>query len=146
MMSLWDRIAEDKIKAAMEGGEFDNLPGKGQPLRLDDNPHEPEDWRIAFHILRNSGVRLPWMETAAEIDRDLEDARREAGAAFRRAASASAWRQRSALFRERIEALNRRIFHYNLQVPSPRFQRLPIDPERELAAIEGGRTAPPTSS
>lgn len=138
MMSLLDRIAEDKIKAAMENGEFDNLPGKGKPLCLDENPHEPDDWRIAFHILRNSGVRLPWMETAAEIDRELEDARQEAASAFRNAASASAWRQQSARFKERIEALNRRIFHYNLLVPSSRFQRLQLDPVTELAAIEGG--------
>jgi DnaJ family protein C protein 28 len=145
-MSLLDRIAEDKIKAAQERGEFDNLPGKGKPLHLEENPHEPEDWRIAFHILRNSGVRPPWMETAAEIERELEAARQEAASAFRHAASPSAWRRQAARFLDRIAALNRKIFHYNLQVPSSRFQRLPIDPAKELAAIEGGQSASPTSS
>lgn len=144
-MSIFDRIAEDKIKAAMEGGEFDNLPGKGRPLHMDDNPHEPEDWRIAFHILRNSGIRLPWMETAAEIDRELDAARQEAASALRHAASASEWRRQSARFREQIEALNRRIFNYNLQVPSSRFQRMPLDPAKELAAIEQGLPSPPPS-
>jgi hypothetical protein len=69
-----DRIVEEIIKKAMENGEFDNLVGKGKPLQLDENPNEPEDWRIAFHVLRNSGITLPWIETMREIDAELENA------------------------------------------------------------------------
>jgi DnaJ family protein C protein 28 len=144
-MSLLDRIAEDKIKAAMERGEFDNLPGRGKPLSMDENPHEPEDWRIAFHVLRNSDIRPHWMETAAEIDRELEAARQEAASAYRHAASPSAWQRQAARFQERIAALNRRIFLYNLQAPSSCFQRLLLDPVKELEAIEGGQSASTTS-
>ncbi len=145
-MGLMDWIAEERIKAAMESGEFDDLPGKGKPLRLDENPHEPEDWRIAFHILRNSGVQLPWIETARQIESDLESARQEAASAYCHAGSPADWQRQAERFRGRIEALNQRIFQYNLQVPSTRFQRLPIDPQRELAAIQEGHSAAPTSS
>lgn len=145
-MNILDQIAEDKIKAAMERGEFDNLPGKGKPLHLDENPHEPEDWRIAFRVLRNSGILPSWMETAVEIDRELETARQEAASAYRLAASPAAWQRQAARFQEKIADLNRKIFHYNLQAPSSRFHRLPIDSAKELAAIEGGQSAPTKSS
>ncbi len=38
-MSNFDRIVEEKIRAAMEAGAFNNLPGKGKPLNLEENPH-----------------------------------------------------------------------------------------------------------
>ena len=34
-MEFW-RIADDKIKKAYEEGEFDNLPGFGKPLELEE--------------------------------------------------------------------------------------------------------------
>jgi DnaJ family protein C protein 28 len=140
-----DWIAEERIKTAMESGAFDNLPGKGKPLRLDENPHEPEDWRIAFHVLRNSGVRLPWIERSRAIDQELENARREAALAYQHAVGSSTWQHYADRFRARIAVLNRQIFLYNLQTPSMRFQRLLIDPSAELAVIEGGQTAPRNS-
>jgi hypothetical protein len=30
---------EDQIRCAMEAGQFDNLPGKGRPLRLENDLH-----------------------------------------------------------------------------------------------------------
>ena len=32
----YQKIIEKKIKEAVEKGEFDNLPGKGKPLDLED--------------------------------------------------------------------------------------------------------------
>jgi len=144
-MGLMDWIAEERIKKAIEIGAFDNLAGKGKPLHLDENPYEEEDWRIAFHVLRNSGVRLPWIENVHQINQELENARQEAASAYLHASSALAWRCSAERFKERIAALNRQIFLYNLQVPSLRFQRLMIDPSAELEAIEGGPSALTTS-
>jgi len=49
-------IAEDRIAKAIARGEFDNLPGAGRPLDLDDeDPLLPEEMRMARRILRNSG-------------------------------------------------------------------------------------------
>jgi hypothetical protein len=39
MFSL-DKIAETRITEAMQRGDFDNLPGAGQPLKIDDNQQE----------------------------------------------------------------------------------------------------------
>lgn len=37
-------IAEDKIQAAIRAGEFDNLPGLGQPFDWCDEPYDPNWW------------------------------------------------------------------------------------------------------
>ncbi len=48
-------IAERKIREAMEEGQFDNLPGRGRPQRLEDLSHLPPEMRPAYLILKNSG-------------------------------------------------------------------------------------------
>jgi hypothetical protein len=37
-------VAENKIRAAIEAGEFDNLPGLGKPSPLIDEPYDPLWW------------------------------------------------------------------------------------------------------
>jgi hypothetical protein len=56
MMEFW-RIADDKIKKAYEEGEFDNLPGFGKPLELDDDSGIPKNLRMAYRILKNAGYK-----------------------------------------------------------------------------------------
>ncbi|WP_166244485.1 DnaJ family domain-containing protein [Paenibacillus turpanensis] len=55
-MDFYQRLAEDRIREAMERGEFDNLPGKGKPLDLDDLSHVPEELRVGYKLLKNAGV------------------------------------------------------------------------------------------
>jgi hypothetical protein len=37
-------IADNKIRAAIEAGEFDNLPGYGKPIESIDEPYDPHWW------------------------------------------------------------------------------------------------------
>jgi len=37
-------IVENKIRAAIEAGEFDNLPGFGKPAAIFDEPSDPYWW------------------------------------------------------------------------------------------------------
>lgn len=53
-MSL-DRLVEEIIREAVARGEFDNLPGRGKPLKLDDYFALPEDERAAFKLLKDAG-------------------------------------------------------------------------------------------
>ncbi len=48
-------VAEDKIKTALKNGDFDDLPGKGKRQNLEDLSMIPEDLRIAYKVLKNSG-------------------------------------------------------------------------------------------
>jgi hypothetical protein len=61
------KIAEERIQNAQKEGLFDNLPGKGKPLRLDDDSGVPEDLRLAFKILKNSNCLPIEMEMRKEI-------------------------------------------------------------------------------
>src|SRR5512134_426782 len=60
-------IAEEKIRAAMARGEFDNLPGAGKPLALEDDSLVPEDLRVPCRILKNAGCLPPEIELRKEI-------------------------------------------------------------------------------
>ena len=66
-MLLIDQIAEQKIIETILNGELDNLPGQGQPLRLDDNSSVPEELRVAYRLLKNSGFLPPGVELRKEI-------------------------------------------------------------------------------
>lgn len=50
------RITEEKIRKAYEDGEFENLPGFGKPLELEDMSHVPPEMRMAYKIMKNSGM------------------------------------------------------------------------------------------
>ncbi|HEX5324157.1 MAG TPA: DUF1992 domain-containing protein, partial [Capsulimonadaceae bacterium] len=65
----WMRaIAERKIQEAMDEGLFDNLPGKGKPLVLDDDSLTPPDLRIVHHVLKNANVVPGWITMEQEIE------------------------------------------------------------------------------
>ena len=56
MKRTTDRIGERRILDAIEAGEFDNLPGAGRPLVLDDDALVPEGLRAAYRVMKNAGV------------------------------------------------------------------------------------------
>jgi hypothetical protein len=66
-VSIFARIAEARIREAMERGEFDDLPGAGRPLELEDLSRVPADMRLAYKVLRNAGVVPPEVELRREI-------------------------------------------------------------------------------
>jgi hypothetical protein len=65
----FNRIADNRIREAMEQGEFDNLPGAGQPLNLEDYFNTPEDLRMAYSVLKNANCRPAEVELLHEIAR-----------------------------------------------------------------------------
>jgi len=136
-MSLFGKIADEFIKRAMQDGAFDNLAGKGQPLKLDENPHEPAEWRTAYSMLRSNGYSLPWLELRKEIEEAIERARSAARSAWQ-TGDFEFWEKKKAVFQQRIDALNQRIFQYNLQAPSPQFHRQPLNPAYEINVIQSG--------
>ena len=66
-MDYLHKIVEERIQNAQREGLFDNLPGKGKPLRLDDDSGVPEDLRLTFKILKNSNCLPIEMELRKEI-------------------------------------------------------------------------------
>jgi hypothetical protein len=66
-MTWLERLAEERIREAMERGEFDDLPGAGKPLPLESNVFVPEDLRLAYKLLKDAGFLPPEMELKKEI-------------------------------------------------------------------------------
>lgn len=67
IFAVFDKIAEERIREAIERGEFDDLPGKGKPLDLDDDSHLPQDIRLSYKILKNANCLPPELELRKEI-------------------------------------------------------------------------------
>ncbi|HEX7932615.1 MAG TPA: DnaJ family domain-containing protein [Paraburkholderia sp.] len=70
-MRLLDALVEQRIAAAAARGEFDDLPGAGAPLNLDDDLLVPEEVRVANRILKNAGFVPPAVEQLRAL-RDLQ--------------------------------------------------------------------------
>jgi DnaJ homolog subfamily C member 28 len=139
---------EEHIRKAIQEGQFADLPGKGKPLPLDDNPYVDPEWRLAHHLLKSSGYTLPWIEKRQQLIDSVASAR----AALRRAWNwrqnalaegqpaaqvALEWQHALTAFREQILALNKEISGFNLEAPSPQFQLFPLNPEQEIDSIYG---------
>ncbi len=65
-------IAEQKILKAMEERDLNSPRWKNKPLPLEDDHLVPEDLKIAYKILKNSGYLPPELEERKEIRR-IED-------------------------------------------------------------------------
>lgn len=72
IMSIFQKIIEKKIKEAQVRGEFDDLPGSGEPLKIEDDSHVPEDLRLSYKILKNANCLPPELQLKKEI-RQMED-------------------------------------------------------------------------
>lgn len=63
----FDRIADRKIREAMQEGEFDDLPNRGKPVDLDEYFKWPADMRMAYSVLKGAGCVPEEVELLNEI-------------------------------------------------------------------------------
>ncbi len=150
----WDRIIEQKIREAREGGKFDNLRGQGRPLNLDDNPFEDPAWQAANHLLKENGFRPDWLEDDVALREKLAQARaalarswdwrtgglealrgRAAEATYQRQQIEDEWERAQTRFHESLTQINAGIASLNLKVPHTRFQRIKLVVEDELRKL-----------
>ena len=120
-MEHWESAAERQIREALESGAFDDLPGKGRPLDLSENPFEEPMAGTIRRILRDNGVTHPIIEARRAIEAELESIR----AQYRR-------NGRADELATRVKALNREIKLFNLRSPLPNFHLRVIDLQAEI--------------
>jgi len=65
----FSRVAERRIQEAIAQGDFENLPGAGKPLNLEDYFKTPEDLRMAFSILKNANCAPAEVELLKDVSR-----------------------------------------------------------------------------
>ncbi len=152
------KIAERKIQEGIEEGKFDNLPGMGKPLELEEAGSLPLDVRMANKVLKNAGVLPEWIQVRHEIT-----AEREEMARYKERMAAENTKRRARLEPQKLPADHaavrqfaewhtrcrdnylRRIKHFNTSVlkfsilaPSTAapFRSLKVDPEMEAFDAE----------
>jgi len=72
-LQKWADLVDDQIRAAQERGDFNNLPGVGKPLNLDENPYAG-DRALAFHLLKQNDLLPRELDIGQEVDSELAGA------------------------------------------------------------------------
>jgi DnaJ family protein C protein 28 len=140
-MNRLESLAEKMLREAIENGEFDDLPGKGEPLDLKENPFEDPDLRVVHRLLRNAGFAPAWIEERKDIDAEFEAARTKLSRAWalfgksENAPSDHEWERSVQEFREKVAELNQRTRVYNLKAPAAVFHRRHIDADKIIEMI-----------
>jgi DnaJ homolog subfamily C member 28 len=123
----------EQIREAQARGDFDNLPGTGKPLNLDENPFTG-DKAMAYSLLKQNGYAPPEIELAKEIriqfekaQERLEKLRRQRKSLCSRRIPPSGSEKRAfhgavekatAQYDQLLRELNRKILNLNLSTPS----------------------------
>lgn len=66
-MDFLSHIAEARIRDAMARGDFDDLPGRGKPLELEDLSRVPEELRAGYILLKNAGFAPEELELRKDV-------------------------------------------------------------------------------
>lgn len=120
-MDILDRIAERKLAEAVARGEFDDFPGRGEPLELEDLSHVPEELRAGYVLLQGHGFLPEELELKRNVlqlddllrachdanERTLSQARRDAHAVrlallFEKRGVSPAWPEYAERVREQL--------------------------------------------
>ncbi|XP_010979331.1 dnaJ homolog subfamily C member 28 [Camelus dromedarius] len=138
-----ERLVEDLIQESMAKGDFDNLSGKGKPLKkfsgcsyIDPMTHNLN------RILIDNGYQPEWILMQKEI-KDTIDQLREAILVSRKKlgnpmtpTEQKQWNQVCEQFQENIRKLNKRINDFNLIVPLLTRQKVHFDAHKEIARAQ----------
>lgn len=141
-MDRFESMAEKMLREAIEAGEFDNLPGKGQPVDLSENPFEAPDLRVVHKLLRDAGFAPAWIEERKDIEATFDVARQTLARAWTLyqpggiSPDDSAWQRNVTEFGVVVAELNSRIRLYNLKAPAAVFQRRLFDADRVIHDIK----------
>lgn len=136
-MDKWEPLIDRLIRESMERGEFDDLPGSGQPIDLSENPYETPELRTVHRLLKNAGFAPAWIEERKDIDNEFHRVyaivrRAKALYASSDNSAPAQWERAKKEFRESVDELNERIRHYNLKAPATAFHRKIIDADEML--------------
>jgi hypothetical protein len=128
----WESAVDRQIREAQERGEFDQLPGAGQPLRLED--WGPPGWGLAYHVLKQAGETLPWIALGREID-EAQARLRKLLRQVPRIAPAERARARERFLREAAE-LDKLLQEYAFIVPVRQLERGRFPPHIAAAQFD----------
>ncbi|XP_062962178.1 dnaJ homolog subfamily C member 28 [Cynocephalus volans] len=134
-----ERLVEDLIQESMAKGDFDNLSGKGKPLKkfsgcsyIDPMTHNLN------RILIDNGYQPEWILMQKEIKDTIEQLREAILVSRKKLGNPMTpteqkqWKQVCEQFQENIRKLNKRINDFNLIVPILTRQKVHFDAQKEI--------------
>lgn len=101
-LSTREGMIESAVDEFAKNGGFDDLPGKGKPIKI-------EEGDMLTTILKNANVQPPWIELRKEIAADMKRVIEQGSTA----AEADA----------KLEEINQKIRKYNRLVPNSLLQK-----------------------
>lgn len=111
-MEHWESEIDRRIREHFAEIDVNKLPGAGKPLKLDDNPYEPPEMRLANKLLKDNDLPPAWILESRALDEErsavlaqIDKITPQTSPSYKAALSA------------RINALNKRILTFNLTVP-----------------------------
>lgn len=142
----WSDVMNDVIEEAIRSGAFDNLPGRGKPLKLVNNPYAPGT-ELAYQLLKDNEYTLPWISQRRLVLEEIDALRAEVSRSWHlydseyrasrsktvRMALRTRWTTLLERWRARIIELNRLIDDVNLKLPSNHLEIVKLSFNSELA-------------
>lgn len=138
-----ERLVEDLIQESMAKGDFDNLSGKGKPLKkfsgcsyIDPMTHNLN------RILIDNGYQPEWILMQKEIKDTIEQLREALLVSRKKLGNPLSpgeqkqWAQVCEQFQENIRKLNKRISDFNLIVPILTRQKVHFDAQKEIIRVQ----------
>ncbi len=152
-MEYWDSLIDQQLRKLIDDGQFQNLPGEGKPLNLDDDSNTPSDSRMAFKIMKDNDIHPPWITEAKEIDSRREAIHKQLNTAIRaykgalndavllpnadrvkvRDNAEKRWQMAQHQLLDAAATLNRLVLNCNLKLPQGIKHKAPINIEKEIA-------------
>lgn len=71
-LETWDSWVDEAINDARDRGDFDNLAGHGQPIKIESNPLAGDN-EVGYHVLKNANMLPYWMELSRDLAAALAD-------------------------------------------------------------------------
>lgn len=133
----FDRVVEDLIQESISKGEFDNLSGKGKPLKDQNiNPYVDYSTHKLNEVLINNGFIPEWITMRKDIEenvevlkKDLVRERKNVGPFPLTDKNKEKWLTICDNNRKRALEINVKINSYNIMVPLLNKQKFHIDYE-----------------
>jgi len=143
--SSWKEVAEESIEEAIRSGAFDNLSGRGKPLKLIQNPYAPGT-ELAYQLLKDNQYTLPWIAERTALLARIESLRIElrrtwieCQSAYQTAVNSSdqlsltrQWHEALSSWAEQIGELNKEIATQNLKQPADYLEIMKLSLGSEL--------------
>lgn len=117
---------DELLRKAQESPDWQNLPGQGKPLNLNEDPYTPSDMKMAYKILKDNDLAPAWIEESKGLDHDHEKLMHQLTQTNRAGDIPQA-------LCDQVTAYNKRALTYNLKAPSGVAHKRYID----LARITG---------